>query len=166
MGHPDERRPSVTNGSVDIDAKTGVAVGNADAALEFLHGENNAVAIEISEKALVRKIDWMIMPLMWAAYNLQYLDKVLSKCYQHQQGLQYLIEESIVNYASVMGLLTDNNIRTNQFSDLTLAFYVTYLFFELPTGFLMQRLPTAKYLGFNGMTWISRGCVMKTNLWY
>lgn len=41
-------------------------------------------------------------------------------------------------------------MRTNEFSDLTLAFYVTYLFFELPTGFLMQRLPTAKYLGLNG----------------
>jgi hypothetical protein len=50
-----------------------------------------------------------------------------------------------------MGLLSDTNMQTNQFSDLTLAFYVTYLFFELPTGYLMQRLPTAKYLGFNGM---------------
>jgi hypothetical protein len=55
-----------------------------------------------------------------------------------------------VNYASVMGLLSDTNMHTDQFSNLTLAFYVTYLFFELPTGFLMQRLPTAKYLGFNG----------------
>lgn len=55
-----------------------------------------------------------------------------------------------VNYASVMGLLSDTKMQTNQFSDLTLAFYVTYLFFELPTGYLMQRLPTAKYLGFNG----------------
>ena len=157
MGHADEHRPSVANGSVDIDAKTGLAVGKADAALEFLHGEDNAVAIEISEKALVRKIDWMVMPLMWAAYNLQYLDKVLSKCYPPPVELQYLTEKFIVNYASVMGLLTDNNIRTNQFSDLTLAFYVTYLFFELPTGFLMQRLPTAKYLGFNGVVRMAEG---------
>lgn len=51
-----------------------------------------------------------------------------------------------------MGLLSDTNMHTDQFSNLTLAFYVTYLFFELPTGFLMQRLPTAKYLGFNGMS--------------
>lgn len=50
-----------------------------------------------------------------------------------------------------MGLLSDTNMRTNEFSDLTLAFYVTYLVFELPTGFLMQRLPTAKYLGLNGI---------------
>lgn len=48
-------------------------------------------------------------------------------------------------------MLTDTNMKTNEFSDLTLAFYVTYLVFELPTGFLMQRLPTAKYLGANGI---------------
>jgi hypothetical protein len=58
-----------------------------------------------------------------------------------------------VNYASVMGLLADTHMGTNEFSYLALAFYVTYLFFELPTGYLMQRLPTAKYLGVNG-EWI------------
>jgi fucose permease len=64
--------------------------------------------------------------------------------------MSFLTSYFLVNYASVMGLLTDTNMHTDQFSNLTLAFYVTYLFFELPTGFLMQRLPTAKYLGLNG----------------
>lgn len=65
---------------IDINAKDGlIATGKADAALEFLHTEGVAVITEVNEKALVRKIDWMIMPLMWAAYNLQYLDKVLSE---------------------------------------------------------------------------------------
>ncbi|KAJ5212329.1 uncharacterized protein N7498_003975 [Penicillium cinerascens] len=131
MGRPEDERGQ----SVDIDVKNGLPAGKADAALEFLRDEDTAVATEVNEKALVRKIDWMIMPLMWAAYNLQYLDKVL------------------INYASVMGLLSDTKMQTNQFSDLTLAFYVTYLFFELPTGYLMQRLPTAKYLGFNVTIW-------------
>lgn len=64
---------------IDIDNKDGlIATGKADAALEFLRTEDIAVLTEVDEKALVRKIDWMIMPLMWAAYNLQYLDKVLS----------------------------------------------------------------------------------------
>jgi hypothetical protein len=56
-----------------------LAAGKADAALEFLRDEDTGVAVVVNEKALVRKIDWMIMPLMWAAYNLQYLDKVLSR---------------------------------------------------------------------------------------
>ena len=49
-----------------------------------------------------------------------------------------------------MGLKKDNHMSQAQFSNLSLAFYVTYLFFEFPTGYLMQRLPTAKYLGLNG----------------
>ncbi|KAJ5676232.1 hypothetical protein N7462_009129 [Penicillium macrosclerotiorum] len=137
MSNPEEGRTySIATQSVNIEVKNGMLpAGKADAALEFLRDGDTAVAILIDERRLVRKIDWMIMPLMWAAYNLQYLDKV------------------IINYASVMGLLSDTNMRTNQFSDLTLAFYITYLFFELPTGYLMQRCPTAKYLGFNVILW-------------
>lgn len=52
-----------------------------------------------------------------------------------------------------MGLLKDAHITTSQFSLLALVFYVTYLAFELPTGYLMQRLPTAKYLGANVILW-------------
>ncbi|KAJ5748599.1 uncharacterized protein N7511_010295 [Penicillium nucicola] len=134
MSSEPEKHPISSN--MDLETKGDlISTGKADAALDFLRSEDVADLSEVDEKALVRKIDWMIMPLMWAAYNLQYLDKVL------------------INYASVMGLLSDTNMHTDQFSNLTLAFYVTYLFFELPTGFLMQRLPTAKYLGFNVTLW-------------
>ncbi|KKA17862.1 Allantoate permease [Rasamsonia emersonii CBS 393.64] len=52
--------------------------GHVDAALEFLQAEGTTAAVStIDERKLVRKIDCMIMPLMWACYNLQYLDKVL-----------------------------------------------------------------------------------------
>lgn len=49
-----------------------------------------------------------------------------------------------------MGLYEDTGISKDQFALLALIFYVTYLVFESPTGYLMQRLPTAKYLGANG----------------
>ena len=36
----------------------------------------------INETALVRKIDWHIVPIMFAAYFLQFLDKVIiNVCY-------------------------------------------------------------------------------------
>ncbi|KAF2720228.1 allantoate permease [Polychaeton citri CBS 116435] len=92
------------------------------------------------ERALVRKIDKRIIPLMFACYSLQYLDKTL------------------VNYANVMGLQKDTNTNGNQFSELALIFYVSYLAFELPTGYLMQRLPTAKYLGINVALWGAMVC--------
>jgi hypothetical protein len=55
-----------------------------------------------------------------------------------------------VSYASVMGIIQDNNIDTNSYSHLALTFYVTFLFFELPQGYALQHFPTAKYLGVNG----------------
>ncbi|KAI5309516.1 hypothetical protein KEM55_003076 [Ascosphaera atra] len=90
---------------------------------------NDYVAID--ERKFVRKIDWRIMPLLWMGYNLQYLDKVL------------------INFAQQMGMLEDANMTQNQYSNLALAFYCTYLGFEIPTGYLMQKLPVAKYLAVN-----------------
>ncbi|KAI9826986.1 MAG: hypothetical protein M1819_007080 [Sarea resinae] len=63
-----------------------------------------------------------------------------------------------------MGLYKDANINTNQFSDLAWIFYITYLVFEMPTGYLMQRLPTARYLGINVILWgfcVTMNCVCK-----
>ncbi|KAI3398084.1 hypothetical protein diail_9837 [Diaporthe ilicicola] len=117
---------------------------DADAALEFLYAEGTTIMTDVDEAKLVRKIDWRIVPLMWACYNLQYLDKTL------------------VNYANVMGLEEDTKITPDQFSQLALVFYVTYLAFELPTGYLMQRLPTAKYLGANVVLWGLMTALMST----
>lgn len=58
---------------------------NADDALDFLQHEGAVREMTVQdEKKLRRKIDWMIMPLMWSCYCLQYLDKTL------------------INYANVM----------------------------------------------------------------
>ena len=58
-----------------------------------------------------------------------------------------------VNYASVMGLREDTRINTNQYANLSLLFYVAYLAFEIPHAYLMQRFPTAKYLGTMVICW-------------
>ncbi|CAH0047325.1 unnamed protein product [Clonostachys solani] len=126
----------VGNGLVsDTEKSVAHKSDTADAALAYVGDESVAQMTEIDEKALVRKIDWMILPLMWACYNLQYLDKTL------------------INYANVMGIQEDTQMVGDQFSYMALVFYVTYLAFELPTGYLMQRLPLAKYLGFNVAAW-------------
>jgi hypothetical protein len=82
-GRPEEEKIAVSafpvNGiESDVVPKAVFASDAVDAAFDFVQPEGTAVLTEIDEKALVRKIDWMIMPLMWACYNLQYLDKVLS----------------------------------------------------------------------------------------
>lgn len=55
-----------------------IAAKDVDEALQFLHA-NAATAqlTDIDEKKLMRKVDWMIMPLMFAVYYLQYTDKTL-----------------------------------------------------------------------------------------
>lgn len=51
---------------------------DADKALQFLRTEAEVgEGDSISEKRLVRKIDWQIVPLMFCCYFLQYLDKSL-----------------------------------------------------------------------------------------
>lgn len=52
-----------------------------------------------------------------------------------------------------MGLKEDTHITGNQYSLLATIFYVSFLAFEFPTGYLMQRLPTAQYLGINVILW-------------
>ncbi|KAF1965479.1 major facilitator superfamily transporter [Bimuria novae-zelandiae CBS 107.79] len=106
------------------------AYKDADKALEFLkYSETGDESNFVDERKLVTRIDWMIVPMMFACYFLQYLDK------------------SLLNYAAVMGIFEDANITTEQYGTLSWLFYLAFLIFEMPHAFLMQRLPLAKYLG-------------------
>jgi hypothetical protein len=49
-----------------------------------------------------------------------------------------------------MGFIEDTHMKGNDFSYLAMTFYVSFFVFELPHGYMMQRFPTAKYLGING----------------
>ncbi len=53
-----------------------------DEALAFLDDSQDVSEGELSEadeKKLMRKVDWTLMPLMFACYYLQYSDKTLSQ---------------------------------------------------------------------------------------
>ena len=66
--------PHADEGNLDSKERHG------DKALEFLRAEEVGDEIEfVNEKQLVRKIDWMVMPLMWCCYMLEFLDKSLCK---------------------------------------------------------------------------------------
>lgn len=76
------RSTSAYDQSIDLkDPETKLQNGlDADAALDFLQQKDSITAehVAVDEKKLVRKIDWMVVPLMWCCYCLQYLDKTLS----------------------------------------------------------------------------------------
>jgi hypothetical protein len=58
-----------------------------DEALHFLKNQHDVGTLTPEdERKLVRKIDWMIMPLMWGCYCLQYLDKTLGNNLEGSQA--------------------------------------------------------------------------------
>ncbi|KAH6605761.1 hypothetical protein Trco_004914 [Trichoderma cornu-damae] len=86
-------------------------------------------------KAIYRKIDMNIVPLMFLCYFLQFLDKVL------------------VNYANIMGISKDLHFVGNDFSWMATAFFIGYALAEFPQGYLIQKFPVSKVLGFNVLLW-------------
>lgn len=124
--HPDQKTDAVSQ------------IGShVDDAWKFL--SENRLAVEgepvVDINALRRRIDWHIVPLMFFCYTLQFLDKV------------------ILNYAAVMGLTQDLNLKDNEFSNVATFLFVGLLCFEIPNIYFLQRVPAAKWLGFNVTCW-------------
>ncbi len=109
----DGRKASVVaeDGTVIVES-----LKDADEALFFL--ENHPRSLEIAEaggviledpvqlKRLVRKIDLTIAPLLAAVYFLQFLDK------------------TTLSYTAVMGIRTDTHLKGQDYSDLSMLFYI------------------------------------------
>ena len=110
----DGRKASVISGDAPI--TTIESLNDADEALAFL--EKHPRAFEIAEegnailedpvqvKKLIRKIDLTIAPLLAAVYFLQFLDK------------------TTLSYTAVMGIRTDTHLVGQDYSDLSMLFYI------------------------------------------
>ncbi|OAQ78759.1 MFS transporter [Purpureocillium lilacinum] len=144
IGDVDVRQAGLSSSSSDRPAPTGVnsdaASGGSkvDAAWKFLNEHRDVdvdgvAAIDIN--GLRHKIDWHIVPLMFCCYTMQFLDKV------------------ILNYAAVMGLNKDLNLQGNDFSNVATFLFVGLLCFEVPNIYFLQKVPAAKWLGFNVTFW-------------
>ena len=107
------RNPSVVSASGSVTVQS---FKDADEALSFL--ENHPRAAELAQegnailddpirlKKLVRKIDLTIAPLLAAVYFLQFLDK------------------TTLSYTAVMGIRTDTHLVGQDYSNLSMLFYV------------------------------------------
>ncbi|KAI9788512.1 MAG: hypothetical protein M1816_006852 [Peltula sp. TS41687] len=114
-------------------------IQDKDVDLAYKYLETNDVhaegADEIDIQTLKRKIDWRIVPIMFACYTMQFIDKVL------------------LNYAAVMGLPRDLHLKGNDFTNAATSFFIAYLIAEIPNGFFLQKVGVAKWLGANVMFW-------------
>ena len=145
------------------DEKTVLAT-DVDEALLFLrqHAESGEVTT-IDDKKLMRKVDWLLMPLMFSCYYLQYTDKTLRKQVSTQFS-KAIANVLAVGTAAVMGVIEDTHMPSNGFSHLAMAFYVSFLVCEPVQSFLIQKFPTAKYLAVNGMFRAMTGKMIKSRL--
>jgi hypothetical protein len=80
MGRDEIQHTRHPSADVDDLGPEKAAYKHADKALEFLkYNETGDERHVVDEKKLVKRIDWMIVPIMFACYFLQYLDKSLRK---------------------------------------------------------------------------------------
>ncbi|RDW63551.1 hypothetical protein BP6252_11096 [Coleophoma cylindrospora] len=99
-------------------------------------------------KALLRKIDRYLLPLMFCCYGIQQTDKTST-------GTQ-----------AIFGLRTDLNLHGQQYNWLTTIFYITYLVGEFPSNFLLQRWSIGRCLTIYMMCWaICLICVSAVTDW-
>ncbi|CZR60613.1 related to MFS transporter [Phialocephala subalpina] len=123
----------------DDDEIRKVQVQDEDEAGKFL-GEHDvgliaSTAIEEDYKALVRKIDKRILPLLFGTYALQCIDK------------------SCLGYASVFTLSGDLGLVGKEYSWLASLFYFGYLICEYPTTLLSQKFPIGRFVGIAIVSW-------------
>ena len=64
------------------------------------------------------------------------------------------IDKVSLNYAAVMGLVKDLELKGNDFSNAATAFFIAYLVAEVPTGYVLNKVPVGKWLGGNVVLWV------------
>lgn len=117
----DGRRGTLTSGEEVVTVRS---LKDADEALSFLENhpraaevaaEGNAILEDpVQLKRLVRKIDFTIAPLLACVYFLQFLDK------------------TTLSYTAVMGIRADTRLVGQDYSNLSMLFYVG-MDFSVPT---------------------------------
>ncbi|KAH8895553.1 MFS transporter [Thozetella sp. PMI_491] len=119
----------------DIEGVMAEKTKGADALFSYLNQSGGAVLDEATDKRLLWKIDTHILPWLCCLYILQYLDK------------------GVLSYSSVMGILTDANLTTSQYSWLGSIYYLGYMVALPIHNRLFQVFAPSKYIATNMMLW-------------
>ncbi|KAK1754439.1 allantoate permease [Echria macrotheca] len=121
----------------EVESEGDHSVKEVDDAWKFLDKHRDAAVPEESADILAirRKNDYRIVPLGFLCYTMQIMDKL------------------VLNYAGVMTMRQDLNLQGNDFSNLITFSYVALALWELPTIYLLQRFPVAKYMAVNVILW-------------
>ncbi|KAF3922061.1 hypothetical protein ABW20_dc0107925 [Dactylellina cionopaga] len=90
----------------------------------------SALERDETEKALVRKLDWRIMPTLWIMYFLNYLDR------------------NAITSARLNNLEKDLGLVGSQYNTCISILFVGYLLMQIPSNMIMssKKIPPSKYM--------------------
>ncbi|KAG4033012.1 hypothetical protein MFRU_005g00360 [Monilinia fructicola] len=125
----------VSNRENEIDIASSSVSGSRDDNYELYKSILDEDVEPAEARNVLRKVDARILSLMMVTYVLQYLDK------------------NSINLASVLGLKKDLNLVGQEYPWLSSMFYIGYLVFQLPMGYLLQRFPTGRFLSITVICW-------------
>ncbi|GFF83921.1 uncharacterized transporter C757.13 [Aspergillus lentulus] len=103
--------------------------------------EDRTFTVE-EEKAVLRRIDRRVLPLLLGAYFFQQLDK------------------SSLSYVSIFGIVEDANLHGKQYSWLGSILYLAQLVMQPIAALLLVKLPTGKLIGSAVFLWGSSLAIM------
>ncbi|CAK7898101.1 allantoate permease [[Candida] anglica] len=91
--------------------------------------------LEAEYKRILRKLDYRILPILCVTYTLQFLDKLS------------------LNYAAAYTLKEDLGLQGQRYSWVAAIFNFGYLAGALPSNYIIQKVPVAKYTGCMLVVW-------------
>ncbi|KAF2104482.1 MFS general substrate transporter [Rhizodiscina lignyota] len=124
--------PEVVRESLEI---IEAAHEHADEALGFVEKHEGFTFTPEQDKAVQRKIDRHIMPLMFVSYVFQYMDK------------------SVMAQSLIYGLQEDLHLVGQQYSWCGSAFYFGYLAFQPFAGRLLNKVPLGRFVSITAFAW-------------
>ncbi|CAI0647092.1 unnamed protein product, partial [Colletotrichum noveboracense] len=104
-------------------------------ALDLLDTAEGEIVDPQEYSALLRKIDFRLMPLLCITYALQSIDR------------------TTLSYAAVFGVREDIGLTGSEFSWAGAVLYLGYLFWEFPTNVLLQKLPVGTFFAATVVLW-------------
>ncbi|GHJ88991.1 hypothetical protein NliqN6_5393 [Naganishia liquefaciens] len=120
-----EKQPAALHGKV----------GNMDEAAQVMANAGKVEYTLAEDKAVLRKIDTWILPVLCLVYWVQQLDK------------------SSVSYAAVFDLREATNLKGQQYSWLTSIVYIAQLAFQPLSSFALVKFPVKWWVLFNLFGW-------------
>ncbi|KAM0334513.1 hypothetical protein ACHAQA_001542 [Verticillium albo-atrum] len=126
------------NETVDVDAVTPAPTTAAqtpagpnalrEKAAEFLAAHGEIAYTYEEERAVLRRINWRVLPILLGSYFFQQLDK------------------SSLSYVSIFGIIEDANLVGRQYSWLGSILYFAQLVWQPAAAFILVKLPYGKVI--------------------